>query len=100
MQVESFTSADTGFEGTWEVSVNGAGIDLAYTFIENGDEIVVDLNTNELTCTALTDPATLARRKAAWEKVVAGNGGIHPNCGVADTRLLHRARTTAPVRAC
>jgi dihydroxy-acid dehydratase len=39
--------------------------------------------------------ATLARRKAAWDKAVADNGGIHPNCGVADTRLLHRARTTA-----
>jgi dihydroxy-acid dehydratase len=64
-------------------------------FIENGDEIVVDLNTNELNCTALADPAVLARRKAAWEKVVAGNGGIHPNCGTADTRLLHRARLTA-----
>lgn len=64
-------------------------------FIEDGDEIVADLNTNELSCTALNDPATLARRKAAWDKAVAGNGGIHPNCGVADTRLLHRARTTA-----
>jgi dihydroxy-acid dehydratase len=64
-------------------------------FIEDGDEIVADLNINELNCTALRDPTTLARRKAAWEKVVADNGGIHPNCGVADTRLLHRARTTA-----
>jgi dihydroxy-acid dehydratase len=64
-------------------------------FIEDGDEIVADLNTNTLDCTALKDPATLARRKAAWEKVVAANGGIHPNCGVADTRLLHRARHLA-----
>lgn len=64
-------------------------------FIENGDEIVVDLNTNRLDCTALADPAVLARRKAAWEKAVAANGGIHPNCGTADTRLLHRARATA-----
>jgi dihydroxy-acid dehydratase len=40
----------------------------------------------------LNDPATLARRKAAWEKAVAANGGIHPNCGEADTRLLQRAR--------
>lgn len=64
-------------------------------FIEDGDEIVVDLNTNELNCTQLSDLATLAARKAAWEKVVAGNGGIHPNCGEADTRLLHRARHTA-----
>ena len=31
-------------------------------FIEDGDEIVVDLNTNELNCTALGDPA--ARRSA------------------------------------
>jgi dihydroxy-acid dehydratase len=63
--------------------------------IEEGDEIVADLNTNELNCTALADPATVAKRKAAWDKVVAGNGGIHPHCGVADTRLLHRARATA-----
>jgi dihydroxy-acid dehydratase len=64
-------------------------------FIKDGEEIVVDLNTNELTCTPLQDPATLARRRAAWEKVVAANGGVHPNCGSADTRLLHRARHTA-----
>jgi dihydroxy-acid dehydratase len=64
-------------------------------FIEDGDEIVADLNTNELNCPALNDAATLTKRKAAWDKAVATNGGIHPNCGVADTRLLHRARTTA-----
>jgi len=63
--------------------------------VEDGDEIVVDLNKDELNCTALADAATNARRKAAWEKVVAGNGGIHPNCGAADTRLLHRARASA-----
>jgi len=64
-------------------------------FIEQGDEITADLNTNELNCKALKDPAVLAARKAAWEKAVAANGGIHPNCGIADTRLLHRARHTA-----
>lgn len=63
--------------------------------IEDGDEIVADLNANELNCTALNDPATLAARTATWEKEVADNGGIHPNCGIADTRLLHRARHTA-----
>ena len=63
--------------------------------IEDGDEIVADLNINELNCTALSDPAVYAKRKAAWEKVVAANGGLHPNCGVADTRLLHRARCSA-----
>ena len=63
--------------------------------IEEGDEIVADLNSNELNCIPLQDPATLASRKAAWEAVVAENGGTHPNCGIADTRLLHRARRTA-----
>jgi dihydroxy-acid dehydratase len=63
--------------------------------IEDGDEIVVDLNKSELNCTALANAATFAQRKAAWDKAVAGNGGIHPNCGQADTRLLHRARTTS-----
>jgi dihydroxy-acid dehydratase len=64
-------------------------------FVEDGDEIIADLNNNELNCTALADPAILKARKAAWDKVVAANGGIHPNCGDADTRLLHRARLTA-----
>jgi len=63
--------------------------------IENGDEIVADLNKDELNCTALSDKATYAKRKAAWDKVVADNGGLHPNCGIADTRLLHRARRSA-----
>ncbi len=63
--------------------------------IEDGDEIVADLNTNELSCTALNDKATREARQAKWDKEVADNGGIHPNCGIADTRLLHRARHTA-----
>lgn len=64
-------------------------------FIEDGDEIVADLNKNELNCTALSDPATLKARQAAWQKAVDANGGIHPNCGDADTRLLNRMRRSA-----
>ena len=63
--------------------------------VQDGDEIIADLNKNELNCTALSDPAVFTQRKAEWDKVVAANGGIHPNCGIADTRLLHRARLTA-----
>lgn len=63
--------------------------------IEEGDEIVADLNKDELNCSALSDPAVRAKRQAAWDKVVAQNGGIHPNCGDADTRLLRRARLSA-----
>ena len=64
-------------------------------FVENGDEIVIDLNINELNCTALSEPETLQARKAAWEKVVADNGGTHPSIGHADTRLLNRMRRSA-----
>lgn len=63
--------------------------------IEDGDEIVVDLDVNELNCTPLADPHVLARRKEAWEQTVAAHAGTHPRCGLADTRLLHRARHMA-----
>ncbi|MDA0663333.1 MAG: dihydroxy-acid dehydratase [Proteobacteria bacterium] len=64
-------------------------------FVEDGDEVIADLNTNELNCTALSDPAVLKARKAAWEKIVADNGGTHPKVGIADTRLLNRMRRSA-----
>ena len=63
--------------------------------IEDGDEIMVDLNNNELNCTQLADASVRAERQAAWDKVVAANGGLHPACGAADTRLLHRMRSMA-----
>lgn len=63
--------------------------------VEDGDEIIADLNTNELNCTELADAATQRARKAAWDKAVEANGGVHPNVGLADTRLLHRARHSA-----
>ncbi len=72
-----------------------AAIGGPIAFIEDGDEIVIDLKTNELNCTELSDPAVFKSRKAIWQKAVADNGGSHPNCGDADTRLLHRARHTA-----
>jgi len=61
-------------------------------FVEDGDKIIADLNTNELNCPELDDPDIFARRKAIWEQETVNNGGIHPLCGVADTRLLHLAR--------
>ena len=64
-------------------------------YIRDGDEIVVDLNVNELNCTALSDPAILEARKASWRKVVDDNGGNHPAIGSADTRLLNRMRRSA-----
>jgi len=63
--------------------------------LQDGDEIIADLNVNELNCTELQDDATRTERMAAWQKEVDGNNGIHPNCGEVDTRLLNRMRRSA-----
>jgi dihydroxy-acid dehydratase len=63
--------------------------------VEDGDEIIVDLNINELSCTELADPAVFNNRKLVWEDTVRTNGGMHPSIGLADTRLLNRMRFSA-----
>ena len=64
-------------------------------FIENGDEIIIDLDINEINCTELKNADTLESRKTKWKKVVDENGGRHPSVGNADTRLLNRMRRSA-----
>ena len=64
-------------------------------FIENGDEIIIDLDINEINCTELKNADTLESRKTKWKKVVDENGGMHPSVGNADTRLLNRMRRSA-----
>jgi dihydroxy-acid dehydratase len=64
-------------------------------FVENGDEIVVDLDTNDINCAALDNTEILNSRTAIWKKEVADNDGIHPACGEVDTRLLNRMRLSA-----
>ena len=63
--------------------------------VHDGDEIIADLNVNELNAPILDDPKVVAERRAKWEAEVAANNGVHPNCGLADTRLLNRMRTSA-----
>ena len=63
--------------------------------VENGDEIVVDLVTNEVNCTQLDDPATVAARRQSWQAEVDAHGGLHPACGAVNTRLLNRMRRSA-----
>ena len=63
--------------------------------LQDGDQIIVDLNRNELNCPTLDDSTIREARMASWKNAVADNSGTHPNCGTADTRLLHRARHTA-----
>ena len=63
--------------------------------LENDDDIIVDLNTNEINCLQLLDPAINNQRKTKWEQIVKQNGGTHPSVGDADTRLLNRMRSSA-----
>lgn len=63
--------------------------------VEDGDEIIADLNSNELICTELQNADTLFKRKTQWDKELADNDGIHPLCGEVDTRLLNRMRRSA-----
>ncbi len=72
-----------------------AAIGGPIALLQDGDEIVADLNTNELNCTELQDANTFNSRKAAWEKEVADNDGVHPLCGEVNTRLLNRMRRSA-----
>ena len=72
-----------------------AAIGGPIALIEDGDQINVDLNTNELICVQLLDFKTFNSRKAKWLADVEGNGGVHPSVGDANTRLLNRMRCSA-----
>ena len=69
-----------------------AAIGGPIALIEDGDNIVVDLNNNQINCLELSDPKIIQQRKSAWEKIVESNGGTHPSIGDANTRLLNRMR--------
>ena len=72
-----------------------AAIGGPIALIEDGDEIIVDLNKNQINCTQLINEKTLKSRKTIWQKAFDDNNGIHPSFGLADTRLLNRMRSSA-----
>ncbi len=63
--------------------------------IEEGDQIIVDLNKNEINCVELENKNTYDERMKDWQEKVSKNNGIHPAVGNADTRLLHKMRHSA-----
>ena len=72
-----------------------AAIGGPIALIEDGDEIIVDLNKNEINCSQLNDTNIFNFRKSNWEEIFKTNGGTHPAVGDADTRLLNRMRNSA-----
>jgi dihydroxy-acid dehydratase len=63
--------------------------------VEDGDRIVVDLNTDHLDGSELADPDVVERRAAAWRAAAEGNGGVHPDVVPVTDRVLRRMRATA-----
>ena len=72
-----------------------AAIGGPIALIEDGDEIIVDLNKNEINCSQLNDTNIFKFRKSNWEEIFKTNSGTHPAVGDADTRLLNRMRNSA-----
>ena len=63
--------------------------------IEDGDTIVIDLNTDTLSCVELDDPSVASARRAAWQVASDANAGTHPDAVPVTTRVLKRMRETA-----
>lgn len=63
--------------------------------VEDGDDIVVDINKNTMDCMPLHDATILNARIKAWQKAVEQNGGTHPYVKTINNRLLKRMRLTA-----
>jgi dihydroxy-acid dehydratase len=63
--------------------------------IEDGDTIVVDVNSNRIDCTELADEEVRAARATAWRTAAKGNGGMHPAATPVTSRVLRRMRATA-----
>ncbi len=63
--------------------------------LEDGDTVVIDINTERIDCKELEDAAEASRRLAAWHAEADRNGGTHPSAKVVSNRLLKRMRAEA-----
>jgi dihydroxy-acid dehydratase len=63
--------------------------------IEDGDTVVVDVNTDRIDCPQLAVAGEAGRRAAAWRAAAEANGGVHPDVTPVTDRVLARMRATA-----
>jgi dihydroxy-acid dehydratase len=63
--------------------------------IEDGDTIIVDIETDRLDCPPLDDADTRTRRAAAWRAATDAHDGVHPDVTPVTHRVLTRMRATA-----
>jgi len=63
--------------------------------VQDGDTIVIDINTDGMDCVELSDAQELARRRQAWQAAADANGGVHPDVTPVSSRVLRRMRSSA-----
>lgn len=63
--------------------------------VEDGDDIVIDINKDTMDCVQLHDATLLNARIKSWKQAVEQNGGTHPHVKTINNRLLKRMRLTA-----
>jgi dihydroxy-acid dehydratase len=63
--------------------------------LQDGDTVVVDINTERIDCKELDDPGEADRRAAAWRAAAESNAGTHPDARPVSNRLLKRMRAEA-----
>jgi dihydroxy-acid dehydratase len=63
--------------------------------IEDGDTIVIDINSDRMDCLELDDAGESGRRAQAWQAAADANGGVHPDVTPVSSRVLRRMRTSA-----
>jgi dihydroxy-acid dehydratase len=63
--------------------------------LEDGDTIVVDLNTDRIDCRELESPGEQQGRRAAWQLATDTNNGVPRTAPSITNRLLARMRATA-----
>ena len=76
--------------GTVGIEIGHVGPEAAaggpIALIEEGDQIIVDLNKNEINCVELENKNTYDERMNDWHRKVNENKGINHAVGKADTR--------------
>jgi dihydroxy-acid dehydratase len=63
--------------------------------IEDGDTIVIDINSDRMDCLELDDAGESGRRARGWQAAADANGGVHPDVTPVSSRVLRRMRTSA-----
>ncbi len=61
-------------------------------FVEDGDDIIIDIKKNRMDCVQLDGAKITKIRMKAWLDVSQKNGGVHPSVRPVTNRLLKRMR--------